>query len=1181
MKVSRKLILALSCCCVLTLALTGCSMFECKHKETTIEKQTAATCLNPGYTGDTVCVECGEVVKAGLTQDALEHKTSVSNSKEATCKEEGFTGDAICEVCGTTVIPGEVIAVIEHDGEEINKKEPTCQEPGYSGDMKCKLCGEIYKKGVVQEAVDHDWVEIKVQQEATCKQDGKHTVECRFCKATMDEKIPKLEHQIVTDPSVEATCTTAGKTEGKRCAVCKTVIQEQKIIKALGHDVVTTAKGVDATCTKDGKASVSRCQRCNEQLTNGEVIKASGHKETKTAAVAATCTTPGKTEGSVCSVCKTVIKEATSVSALGHKNTPNTDVPATCETPGKSGGTYCSVCKTVTSEVKEIPAKGHKTKIEGAKEASCTEEGYTGDEVCETCGKVIKEGTVIEKAEHKIKDVGNAVPPSCTAEGRSSDKICTECETVVEPGQTIPMLEHKYVEQDGTRQESTCTEYGHENNFVCSTCGDVKEGEQIAKQPHTRIEDPTTAIEATCQERGKRADVICEVCKKTLSRGRATNKVDCEGISADDAVESTCTTAGHTASTICKWCETKLTEGEVLPLLPHTTAERGAVAPTCSEKGKTAEIYCTVCNTVVTESEDIDTVPHTPVKTSSDVPATCIAEGKIAGTKCDVCDAPLTEDEILPMLPHDFTNKAKCIAITMTDDTHTTVKVEMSCNNCIATQEFVGTVSNVNINKTPTCTEVGSLTCTITAKINDTVTHVWENAEFEMPKQDHETQTVPGLAPTCVNDGYTESINCVNCSYVEKEKETIPARHVLYTINNYTWDETEDADGCHATLFCVCTDCEEEFTLRVKILSEISREDATCVADGRVLYETKVNSDKFTEDYVELEKKLPAKLHKVSNFPNYDTAEGEAPNYDLKTGKVYCTLTCDECQENFEHVFIGKAEISKEPTCEERGELHITWAVDEEAIRVAGGAHNGETYRFLSAEGHLYDNEETPDICTRCNTHKALANAWWKGSVSQGYIAVSSVTIQKEIPEEGTYKESWNADRDDAGYIKAFLIDEQTLILSTMGADELYLNVNGHFLEGFACLTTINGLELVNISNCESLTNTFAGCAALTAIDISTWATEKETLALHNTFKDCAELVTITADKALVYKIVAPELSEDEVDETFLGCVALRGVVATDDGPIVTAYRADMIGALSATEYFSYSIISADVGSDT
>ena len=42
------------------------------------------------------------------------------------------------------------------------------------------------------------------------------------------EEIPAFGHKEVKDEAVEATCTTAGKTEGSHCAICGKVLEKQE-----------------------------------------------------------------------------------------------------------------------------------------------------------------------------------------------------------------------------------------------------------------------------------------------------------------------------------------------------------------------------------------------------------------------------------------------------------------------------------------------------------------------------------------------------------------------------------------------------------------------------------------------------------------------------------------------------------------------------------------------------------------------------------------------------------------------------------------------------------------------------------------------------------------------------------------------------------------------------------------
>ncbi len=148
-----------------------------------------------------------------------------------------------------------------------------------------------------------EWI---VDSNGNCTVNGSKHKECTECGEVLETAVITAPgHTVVKDAAVAATCTTAGKTEGSHCSVCKAVIKAQTTVAAKGHTVV------------------------------------------KDAAVAATCTTAGKTEGSHCSVCKVVIKAQTTVAAKGHtKSGWIVDKAATAAATG-SKHIECTVCKTV------------------------------------------------------------------------------------------------------------------------------------------------------------------------------------------------------------------------------------------------------------------------------------------------------------------------------------------------------------------------------------------------------------------------------------------------------------------------------------------------------------------------------------------------------------------------------------------------------------------------------------------------------------------------------------------------------------------------------------------------------------------------------------------------------------------------------------------------------------------
>lgn len=111
----------------------------------------------------------------------------------------------------------------------------------------------------------------------------------------------------------KATCIEKGEQE-RTCACGE---KENKIIDALGHtEVIDPA--MTASCTWDGKTEGKHCSKCNTVIIAQKTIKATGHTEVIDSAVPATCTTGGKTEGKHCSVCNMVLVQQTATPAVDH-----------------------------------------------------------------------------------------------------------------------------------------------------------------------------------------------------------------------------------------------------------------------------------------------------------------------------------------------------------------------------------------------------------------------------------------------------------------------------------------------------------------------------------------------------------------------------------------------------------------------------------------------------------------------------------------------------------------------------------------------------------------------------------------------------------------------------------------------------------------------------------------------
>ena len=80
---------------------------------TEIRNKTDVTCASPGYTGDTYCFGCGEIIQHGSSTglDASNHVggTDIRNSVAADCCNAGYTGDTYCLGCDSIIEAGTVI----------------------------------------------------------------------------------------------------------------------------------------------------------------------------------------------------------------------------------------------------------------------------------------------------------------------------------------------------------------------------------------------------------------------------------------------------------------------------------------------------------------------------------------------------------------------------------------------------------------------------------------------------------------------------------------------------------------------------------------------------------------------------------------------------------------------------------------------------------------------------------------------------------------------------------------------------------------------------------------------------------------------------------------------------------------------------------------------------------------
>ena len=145
----------------------------CDHSGgTTVLNAKAQVCDRKGYTGDTACADCGQVISAGsdiyppanaghtgMLQPLYYYGTLPSattdasqggkryNARSGDCKHRAYEGDYRCTACGGTV-KGKS-GDFKHSGpfELRDVRAATCTEKGYSGNQYCTECNKIAQKG--------------------------------------------------------------------------------------------------------------------------------------------------------------------------------------------------------------------------------------------------------------------------------------------------------------------------------------------------------------------------------------------------------------------------------------------------------------------------------------------------------------------------------------------------------------------------------------------------------------------------------------------------------------------------------------------------------------------------------------------------------------------------------------------------------------------------------------------------------------------------------------------------------------------------------------------------------------------------------------------------------------------------------------------------------------------------
>ena len=332
---------------------------------TEIRNAVAATEEADGYTGDTYCLGCGEIIAKGETIGKLDHthEMTYTEAQPATCTQEGHIAYYTCSKCGnrykdeaggTKPLTDEEIAepALGHDYVWSGGKEPTADETGILQGV-CSRCEAEDEK--ILPALNEKDYRVETQS-ATCTAEGSskyyYTIdEEELLAATVD--LPKAEHEfaawkVTKEPTAEETGALTGA-----CKNCTATKQETlPVLSDTAYEVASVA----ATCSQSGYATYTYTFEGIKYTAATVTLPALGHDYVWSVGKAPTKTQTGALTG-VCSRCEGQKSETLPV--LNGEDYALTLVAATCENAGSETYVYTFEGKQYTAAVVTLPALGH------------------------------------------------------------------------------------------------------------------------------------------------------------------------------------------------------------------------------------------------------------------------------------------------------------------------------------------------------------------------------------------------------------------------------------------------------------------------------------------------------------------------------------------------------------------------------------------------------------------------------------------------------------------------------------------------------------------------------------------------------------------------------------------------------------------------------------------------------
>jgi len=452
----------------------------------------------------------------------------------------------------------------------------------------------------------------------------------------------------------------------------------------------------------------------------------------------------------------------------------------------------------------------------------------------------------------------------------------------------------------------------------------------------------------------------------TFSRGAGSTQSTKLAVITSKTTPATCLDGGeivYTATVNFNGKDYTSSQTQPIAALGHAYGEPEFIwAEDC--KSATANLTCANDNThIITENATVTEKSHSE--------PTCVEEGKfVYSATANINGKTYTDTETkitAPALGHTYGEPE---FIWAEDNKSATAKFI-----CQTDKNHIKTVSaKITSVNTATCEVAGTITYTATATLDGkdytdrksessaALGHAygepkftWNGYEsavavFTCANDRNHTETATAAVtskrtePTCDKDGkvvYTATVNFREKEYTDLQEETISSAGHDYGEPVFTWAE----DNASATAVFTCaTDSSHIETVKATITS---KNTATCIADGEIIYTATVNFN--DKDYTE-EKEEP-----VSAFGhNY----GE-PVFVWAEDNTSATavFTCANDNSHTETLTATITSDRTEPTCTEDGKVIYT------ATAIGENTYTSTKTEVIKATGHNYNEQ---NVCTIC-----------------------------------------------------------------------------------------------------------------------------------------------------------------------------------------------------------------------